>query len=229
MTKKLALFVLAVFAFAVAQAQVGYQVSLLNTATSEPRANVTVNAQVTITDSQNKTIYNGTQKATSNDFGVLSLTVGDANTFAEAGTSKWPLFISVTVDGTLIGKSQILSVPVAEVANSLKSSFTIEDLLGTWVCYNEYGDLKGSPYEKYLFKENGEVENINYLYLTGAPGEVLEVEEYVYKGEYKIEGNSIYLFIKGGLDSGVDIQMTALRWYESSLYTYSDNQRYYKE
>ena len=212
MTKKLSLFVFAVFAFAAARAQVGYQVSLLNTATGEPRANVTVNAQVTITDSQNKTIYNGTQKATSNDFGVLSLTVGDANTFVEAGTSKWPLFISVTVDGTLIGKSQILSVPIAEVANNLKSSFTKEDLIGTWVYY----DYDGNISEKYIFKENGEVENV---YVLG---------EYHYKGEYEIVGNNIYLFIKGGYDSGEDIQMTVLYWYKSNLYA-DFNQRYFKE
>ena len=212
MTKKLSLFVFAVFAFAAARAQVGYQVSLLNTATGEPRANVTVNAQVTITDSHNKTIYSGTQKATSNDFGVLSLTVGDANTFAEAGTSKWPLFISVTVDGTLIGKSQILSVPIAEVANNLKSSFTKEDLIGTWVYY----DYDGNISEKYIFKENGEVENV---YVLG---------EYHYKGEYEIVGNNIYLFIKGGYDSGEDIQMTVLYWYKSNLYA-DFNQRYFKE
>ena len=115
-----------------AQAQIGYQVSLLNTATGEPRANVTVNAQVTITDSQNNTIYSGSQQATTNDFGVLSLAVGDASTFANADTGKMPFFISVSVDGTLIGRSQILNVPVAEVANRVKSSFTKEDLVGTW-------------------------------------------------------------------------------------------------
>ena len=86
---------------ATAQAQIGYQVSLLNTATGEPRANVTVNAQVTITDSQNNTIYSGSQQATTNDFGVLSLAVGDASTFANADTGKMPFFISVSVDGTL--------------------------------------------------------------------------------------------------------------------------------
>ena len=212
MIKKLALLVFVMFAFATAQAQVGYQVSLLNTATGEPRANVTVNAQVTITDSQNKTIYNGTQKATSNDFGVLSLTVGDANTFAEAGTSKWPLFISVTVDGTLIGKSQILSVPIAEVANSVKSSFTKEELIGTWVYY----DYDGNISEKYIFKENGEVENV---YVLG---------EYHYKGEYEIVGNNIYIFTKGGYDSGEDINMNILRWYKSVLYI-DGNMKYIKE
>lgn len=102
-------------------AQIGYQVSLLNTATGEPRANVTVNARVEITDSKDNILFSGTQQATSNDFGVLQLTVGDADTFSKADTGNMPFFISVTVDGMLIGKSQILSVPVAEVANKLKS------------------------------------------------------------------------------------------------------------
>ena len=196
------------FAFVtIAQAQVGYQVSLLNTATGEPRANVTVNAQVTITDSQNKTIYNGTQKATSNDFGVLSLTVGDANTFAEAGTSKWPLFISVTVDGTLIGKSQILSVPVAEVANSVKSSFTKEELIGTWVHYDSSGRI-GS---KYVFKKSGEFEYSSYSYFEDGQTDV-----YATKGEYEIEVNNIYLY-----DIVVDNDEkyhSKLRWRKSKLY-----------
>ena len=116
----------------VSSAQVGYQVSLLNTATGEPGANTTVNAKVEITDSQDNVIFSGTQQATSNDFGVLQLSVGDVDTFNKADTGKMPFFISVTVDGLLIGKSQILSVPVTEVANRMKSSFTMDDLLGTW-------------------------------------------------------------------------------------------------
>ena len=63
---------------------------------------------------------------------MLSLAVGNADTFQKVDTGKMPLFISVSVDGTLIGKTQILSVPMAEVASKLKSSFTKEDLLGTW-------------------------------------------------------------------------------------------------
>ena len=200
MIKKLALLVFVMFAFATAQAQVGYQVSLLNTATGEPRANVTVNAQVTITDSQNKTIYNGTQKATSNDFGVLSLTVGDANTFVESGTSKWPLFISVTVDGTLIGKSQILSVPVAEVANNLKSSFTKEDLIGTWGFESYY------EYTSYTFKENGAVEYKLTSNYGNEPFNVLE------NGEYEVCGNTVFLYFKD--EPGNQI----FRWYRKNLY-----------
>ena len=199
------------FAFVtIAQAQVGYQVSLLNTATGEPRANVTVNAQVTITDSQNKTIYNGTQKATSNDFGVLSLTVGDANTFAEAGTSKWPLFISVTVDGTLIGKSQILSIPVAEVANNLKSSFTKEDLIGTWNGGYEWGDNCQECFT-YRFKENGEVE-FTYFNQCGL------IDTYTQKGEYEISGNSVIIYVKSRNTDFRNLSRVEFCWYKSKLY-----------
>ena len=104
------------------KAQIGYQVSLLNTATGEPRANVTVNAAVTITDSKGGVIYPGTQSATSNDFGVLSLTVGNADTFKNVDFGKLPFFIQVSVDGKMIGRSQILNIPVAEAAKKLAPS-----------------------------------------------------------------------------------------------------------
>ena len=118
----------------VSHAQIGYQVSLLNTATGEPRAGVTVNATVTITDSSDKVIYTGTQQATTNDFGVLSLTVGNADTFSKADFGKLPFFISVSVDGALIGKSQILSVPVAEYAKRT-GELTVDKLVGTCLLY----------------------------------------------------------------------------------------------
>lgn len=161
-------------------AQIGYQVSLLNTATGEPRANVTVNARVEITDSKNNILFSGTQQATSNDFGVLQLTVGDADTFSKADTGNMPFFISVTVDGMLIGKSQILSVPVAEVANKLKSSFTMDDLLGKW---NSKDFITGPP-TSLVFYENGTVDFIETEY------NYTEIKSY----SYEIDGNNIYLY-----------------------------------
>ena len=83
-------------------------------------------------------------------------------------------------------------------------------MIGTWVLYSNSFGLKGLPEEKYIFKENGEVEYIYYSYRTGASGNVEKVEEYVYKGEYEIVGNNIYIFIKES--------MTILRWYKSNLY-----------
>ena len=203
MNRKSIISTFAAFALAAtAQAQIGYQVSLLNTATGEPRANVTVNAQVTITDSQDNTIYTGSQQATTNDFGVLSLAVGDASTFANADTGKMPFFISVSVNGTLIGRSQILNVPVAEVANKLKSSFTKEDLVGTWV-------HKGNEWTYHLvFKEDGTMEYFSIDELI-SPGHIVHYGS----SPYEIEGNTIYTYRNG--------ETEAMRWFNGKLY-YND-------
>ncbi|OKZ26363.1 MAG: hypothetical protein BHV84_07525 [Prevotella sp. AG:487_50_53] len=160
-----------------ASAQVGYQVSLLNTATGEPRANTTVNAKVEITDSQDNVIFSGTQQATSNDFGV---------------TGKMPFFISVTVDGLLIGKSQILSVPVAEVANKMKSSFTKEFLIGTW---------KANSIEwTSLFQFNEDMTMVWTLsYFDG-----YSISDYY---TYEIDGNTIWCYCLKGIDEGPHIEI----------------------
>lgn len=114
--KKIILFILLLVNTILANAQIGYQVSLLNSATGEPRANETVNCTVTLSG-QKSTIFRGTQKVTSNEFGVLSLIVGDANTFTNINwADELPLYIEVTIDGKTIGRSQILNVPVAEHA-----------------------------------------------------------------------------------------------------------------
>ena len=170
-----------------AQAQIGYQVSLLNTATGEPRANVTVTAAVTITDSANKVIYSGTQQATSNDFGVLSLTVGDANTFSNTDWSKLPLYISVTVDGVLIGKRQILSVPVAEVAKAVVPELTVEKLVGTWS--GGYTNAYGVQSYTITFSVNG---TCDYLHVDSQEGGS-DVSTGTFK--YKIiDGHTVFLY-----------------------------------
>ena len=75
MNKKLLVGILAcLFLPVVAHAQIGYQVSLLNSATGKPRANETVKVEVTITDSKNSTVCSETQSVVSNDFGILSIT-----------------------------------------------------------------------------------------------------------------------------------------------------------
>lgn len=64
-------------------AQIGYQVSLLNNATGEPRADETVTVEISLTDSNGKTLCSERKSATTNDFGVLSLTVGNSYTFTK--------------------------------------------------------------------------------------------------------------------------------------------------
>lgn len=115
-------------------AQIGYQVALLNNATGEPRSNETVTVTVKITDKDKELIFEQSGQSTTNDFGVLSLTVGNSDTFANADWSKLPFFIEATVGGRLIGKSQLLSVPVAEHAKHY-GSLTKEILCSrVWKC-----------------------------------------------------------------------------------------------
>lgn len=212
------LFFLFVCALAVkAQAQMSYQVSLLNTATGEPRANVTVNATATITNSQNETIYTSTQRATSNDFGVLQLVVGNADTFKNLDTGKLPLFIEVSVDETTIGKTQIMTVPVAEVANTIKSSFTKEDLIGTW-------------------KENITTGEDEYRYWIFTKKEAtLYWEEYgeeqrhltaIYN--YEIEGNNIYMYNIFCSDYLEVEYHKHYRWFNNTLYEFESCNSYNK-
>lgn len=189
------------------RAQIGYQVSLLNRATGEPRANITVNATVTITDVKGGTVFTGTQRATSNDFGVLSLVVGDANTFQNVDTGKLPLYISVSVDGVLIGKTQILNVPVAEIANRVKSSFTKEDLVGTW--RRKVGEGEYSYYVYCTFNSDGTMRYSDSGY------------EFIAFGTYEIDGNNVYSFYPD--EYSCYIGNYTFRWRNGKLYYISSS------
>ena len=167
----LAMFVMGIMYPLVSFAQIGYQVSLLNASTGEPRANVSVEAEVTITNSDDEEIYKGTQRATSNDFGVIQLTVGNQSTFKDVDWSKLPFFIEVSVDGTVIGKSQILTVPIAEAAKYLAPGIDIDDIVGTW--------NNGST----TFYNNG----------TGVYVEKYDGGEWRTTFTYEIEGKNVYI------------------------------------
>ena len=133
------LFIIAAIASALsANAQIGYQVSLLDNATGEPRADETVTVEIAITDSNGKAICSERKSAITNDFGVLSLTVGNSSTFTDADWSALPFFISATVDGTLIGRSQILNVPVAEYAK--QTGVLTKEILKSKAWNGPYGD-----------------------------------------------------------------------------------------
>lgn len=168
----LAMFVMGVMYPLVSFAQIAYQVSLLNASTGEPRANVSVEAEVTITNSGAEEIYKGTQRATSNDFGVIQLTVGNQSTFKYVDWSKLPFFIEVSVDGTVIGKSQILTVPIAEAAKYLAPGIDIDDLVGTWIDDEEN--------ELVLYSDGTGV--YNYYY-----GDKVKLS-------YEIEGKTVYIY-----------------------------------
>lgn len=196
-------------------AQIGYQVALLNSATGKPRANETVKAEVTITDSKNSTVCSETQSVVSNDFGILSFTVGKADTFKDVAIGRLPLFVSVTVDGVLIGKSQILSVPVAEVASTLKSDFTLDELCGKKWVYEYMSTTDFQSWRAINFNKDGTCFYIMYD-SDGSPN----IPERTQNASYEIEGNTIYVYYKDTSVYGDYYQMEqhAFRWVNGTLY-----------
>ena len=170
------LFTIAAIASALsANAQIGYQVSLLDNATGEPRADETVTVEIAITDSNGKAICSERKSAITNDFGVLSLTVGNSSTFTDADWSALPFFISATVDGTLIGRSQILNVPVAEYAK--QTGVLTKEILKSKTWYqNGYKD------RYYTFSDD-----------TVTFHEIDDYEHNSWKHKYQIDGNNVFM------------------------------------
>ena len=149
--KRLEFLLISLLCITFANAQIGYQVSLLNTATGEPRANEKVTAKIELSNSDGEVVYSETQTGVTNDFGVLSLTIGNAQSLSAIDWSKYPMFISVTVDNVLIGKTQVMSVPYANAVVPLSKDI----LIGTWsgtIIRPSYNEINTT---EYVFDYNG--------------------------------------------------------------------------
>ena len=156
-------------------AQVGYQVSLLDTKSGEPRANEKTTVLVKISDSKGNIICNETQSVTSDAFGVLSLTVGNETTFSNVDWNNLPLSISASVDGILIGSSSVLNVPVAEYAKAT-GVLTMEMLVGRTI---------SMPYDcSMTFASNGIA-----TYVNPNP-----LESSTERCQFEIDGNNVYVY-----------------------------------
>lgn len=150
------------------QAQISYQISLLNPENGSPLPNHSTAIELTIKDSEGNLIYSELQNATSNEYGILSLIIGDENTFEEANWDNLPFFVSVVTDGRFIGSTEILNVPVAEYAK--RSGLTVNHL-----CKNPW-------YVDYNW--------ILYFYQDGTFYEDRKSEDY--KGVYYIVDNWVF-------------------------------------
>lgn len=137
---------------------------------------------VVITDSEGKTVCEETKNETSNDFGVISMSVGDSESFANADWSKLPFFIEASVDGRLLGKSQLFSVPVAEYAK--KTGTLTKELL----CSKEWTFSLNDRRYVLKFKDNDKIVEIYYS------GDYKEENT----GTYLIDGNFVSIVFDNG-------------------------------
>lgn len=209
-----------------AKAQIGYQISLLNTATGEARANETVNVSVSLSNNAGEVFYTETKTATTNDFGVLSLTIGNADTFANVDFSKLPFFIEVSANGVNIGKSQILSVPVAEVAKQL-APIDLNLIVGTWkgvsVSY-DYRLSKGLNTYAYQCDLIINTDKTVTFYKYRYDWETQKLRLSIFKtGKiFDIEENRIYFYFSSGGtggEGGEDPVIYSLRYWNGRIYT----------
>ncbi|MBQ2969560.1 MAG: hypothetical protein IJE15_04130 [Bacteroidaceae bacterium] len=191
MMKKICLILLLMFGANTVFAQIGYQVSLLNSASGQPRAGETVTVDIKLTNCENTEVYTTRQKATSNDFGVLSLSVGDAQTFENLDWNKLPLYIEVSIDGVLIAKSQVLNVPVAEYAK--KSGFV---LTREFLASKIWKSKEDSAEYELKFHVNGTIGALYTFYYSWDDG---RVDKQPHKGFYYIYGNMIVVMYSDGL------------------------------
>lgn len=176
-------------------AQVGYQVSLLDTKSGEPRANEKTTVLVKISDSKGNIICNETQSVTSDAFGVLSLTVGNETTFSNVDWNNLPLSISASVDGILIGSSSVLNVPVAEYAKAT-GVLTMEMLVGRTISMYEDCSM--------TFASNG----IATYVISDL--DVPHTERY----QFEIDGNNVYVYLSDSLTRVFHYSVKNNKFYE---------------
>lgn len=199
--KKIILSFIALLCTLMSNAQIGYQVSLLNTATGEPRANETVSCTIELKNSEGAVVCSETKSETSNDFGVLSLSVGNDETFTKMDWSKLPLYVSVTIGGKLVGQSQVLTVPVAEYAKKT-GTLTYDNIHEKKIVGYAYGEhihtwtFHGNTV-KVIF-ESGEREYNGIARIDGNTvfGYVdIKGAQYTYLGHYSPEDDKIYIIL----------------------------------
>jgi hypothetical protein len=116
--KKLSLVLTAIFIILGLMAQApdyfNYQAAVRNPdGTAMADQNVTVDLQLIRGAIDGPSIYLESHETLTDEFGLITLKVGDADFFEEIDWENGPYFLGVTVNGNYLGASQLLSVPYA--------------------------------------------------------------------------------------------------------------------
>ena len=123
--------------FGQAPASFKYQ-AVLRDVSGNVRANADVSIDIAIIQgsASGSQVFIETHIETTNEFGLVNLEIGSKNTigFLDINWSAGPYFIKVSVDGTEMGTSQLLSVPYALYAKTAENGFS-----------GDYNDLDNKP------------------------------------------------------------------------------------
>ena len=117
---------------------INYQ-AVLRDATGVIKASQAVNLGIDIISgsADGTSVYSETHMANTNEFGLINLEIGTGTTMDDFNGIDWGSaahFVKITVDGVLMGTSQLLSVPYALYAKKSGDSFS-----------GDYNDLNNKP------------------------------------------------------------------------------------
>ena len=90
--------------------------AIVRDASGNIKKNANVNVAFDILDQSDNVLYSESHTVTTNDFGVINLVIGEGSTSDDFSIVDWSideLSIKVTLDGTVMGTSPLLSVPYA--------------------------------------------------------------------------------------------------------------------
>ncbi len=126
----LILVIVALCTFAQTPQSFNYQ-AVLRDASGNILANQNIEIQVDILQgsASGSAILSETHSTTTNNFGLVNLTVGSISStnFSSIDWTDGPFFIQISVDGTVMGTSQLLSVPFAMHAITVENDAVEDD------------------------------------------------------------------------------------------------------
>jgi hypothetical protein len=147
--------------FSQAPDKMNYQ-AVLQSASGDIRSNTSASLTISVLQgsSTGTEVYSETKNITTNDFGLINTHIGSEDE-AAFGTIDWsngPYFLEISVDGTLLGTSQLLSVPYAFHAGYAEEAGTAD-----------YNNLTNTPDFTGWDQDTSDDFDGQYSSLSGAP------------------------------------------------------------
>jgi hypothetical protein len=184
--------------------------AVLRDGSGEIRADESVSVEVSILQgsSTGSTVYSESHDVTTNSFGLINLNIGMGSSGDDFGAIDWgdgPYFIKISVDGTAMGTSQLLSVPYAHFADSSASGFS-----------GNYEDLSNTP--DLSDTANYLTEETDPLFGESVAQGITELDTAIWnksKGKWSLKENDTLYYDKGIVGIGTNKPTSNLTVYGS--------------
>ncbi len=162
-------------------------------------------------------VFSETHLVTTNSFGLANLQIGSVNTTGMEAIN-WgadPYFVQVSVDGIIMGTSQLLSVPYALYAKSVENDLVddadadpvneLQDisLSGTEISISEGSSIDLSVLQDGIGTDNQKLRFTNNKYLEITNGNIIRLP-FLYKEDDGDPENELQTLSKSGLEISLD-------------------------